>query len=392
MKKLIYTGLLAAMVMASTSARANGTPAPAPASEGLEISGAVDIVGGWQHDDKDAAGTTGSIGGLADYDNGAAIGNTSNGDHFRMVVNQVEVDLQKSFGENIRLRADLDFRDLANTNGTGAGGDVVNVEQAYVTANIAAGNGIEFLFGKFNAPVGVESVDSRDNWLISYAAPYRYMTPTSVTGAKIYYAFSDLVDLHVGVVNNLNAAGFGDSRIPSALVRLGFNWGEEGRESTLGISGGFGPETAGNSDFDFYGDVDFMWAASDTISVAAEGVYRSSDTGVAGGNKRTAIAGLAALNYKASDVWDITGRVGYIWEMDPIGITDPASTTGGAYTGLGGTTGFEGTSLSGTLGVGYQIADGAKMKLEYRYDWVKAAKAQANSDAQSLLAQFAYTF
>ena len=33
---------------------------------------------------------------------------------------------------------------------------VLVLEQAYVTANIGIGNGMEFLIGKFNAPVGVE--------------------------------------------------------------------------------------------------------------------------------------------------------------------------------------------------------------------------------------------
>ncbi len=404
MKKLISAGLFSAgLLFAGTSTlQANGTPAPEAVAEGVEISGAVDVVTGWQHDDQDATATGGNIGGMADYDGAlvgpavGGIGNTANADHFRFVVNQVEIDLAKSFGENIRLRADLDFAGF--TDAGQLGGDFLDVEQAYVTANLAAGNGIEFLIGRFNAPVGVESVDTRDNWLISYAPPFRYMTPATVDGAKLYYAFSDLIDLHWAIVNDFNANGFGDSALPSTLFRLGFNWGEEGNESTLGISGGLGPEgdtvvnftVSDNAHWDFFGDMDALIALSDTVNLAAEGVYRQSNSESGVGANQKAIAGFAALNYEASDVWDVTFRAGWMWEINPPNARggSGASTTGGTWSGA--TT--DGTLYSGSVGAGYQIADGAKMKLEYRFDWYNTTGAAGNNDAQSLAAQFAYTF
>lgn len=394
MKKQLTAFVAAGLLLVASSAvRANGTPVPYEAPPaGLEISGAVDVVAGWQHDDKDAAIAGAALGGLADYDALGNVGNTANADHFRMVVNEVELDLQKSFGENIRLRADIDFFDIAGTASKAA--DVIDLEQAYVTANLAAGNGIEFLIGKFNAPVGVESVDSRENWFISYASPYRFLTPTNVTGAKLYYAFSDLVDLHFAVVNDLNGTAASDSALPSVLFRLGFNWGEEGNENTVGISGGTGPEhgRAGlshNAHWDFFGDLDLVIALSDTVTLAAEGIYRQTNSIPANTRNQKAIAGFLALNYEASDVWDISFRADYMWDVNPVTAVAGAgaSTTGTVWNG-----GYEGTLIAGTLGVGYQITDGAKMKLEYRYDYAKTAGATANSDNMSLLAQFAYSF
>lgn len=410
MKKLIVTGLFAvSFMLIATSSMANGTPVPEAVAEGVEISGAVDVVAGWQHDDQDAGATGGSIGGLADYDGnlvGGVAGNTANADHFRFVVNQVEIDLGKSFGENIRLRADIDVGDFANTGQLGA--DLVDLEQAYVTANLAAGNGIEFLIGKFNAPVGVESVDTRDNWFISYAPPHRYLIPTNVTGAKLYYAFSDLIDLHFAIVNDFNANGFGDSMIPSSFFRLGFNWGDEGNESTVGISGGIGPEKdnaiglalvgltlsprgnwSNNKHLDFFGDLDVLIALSDTVNLAVEGVYRQSDSSIGGANQK-AIAGFAAVNYEASDVWDVNFRAGYLWEINPpVANSSGASTTSITWTGAAS----DGYLISGALGAGYMIADGAKLKLEYRFDWYHTAVVGINNnDAQSLVGQFAYTF
>ncbi|MBI4411323.1 MAG: outer membrane beta-barrel protein [Deltaproteobacteria bacterium] len=386
MKKLIISAVVAATMAVTGTTWANGTPAPEAAAGGLEISGNVTVVTGYQHDDKDATG--GALGGMGDV----TFATAANADHFRFIVDQVEIDLQKSFGENIRLRADVDFVDFANTNTRVA--DAYDLEQAYVTANLAAGNGIEFLIGKFNAPVGVESVDRNENWLISYQFPYRHLIPRQVIGAKLYYAFSDLVDLHFAVTNDLNANGFGDSAIPASLFRLGFNWGDEGNESTIGISGGFSPESdaavAGgvsqNAHWDFFGDLDMMIAASDTITVAAEGVYRQSDNVVAASKNQKAIAGWIALNYEASDVWDLTFRGGWMWEVNPV-TGSGASTTGGFWNAS-----HEGNTYSGTVGAGYQIADGAKMKLEYRFDFAAVAGPAFNSDYQSVMAEFDYNF
>lgn len=392
MKKLIMTGLFSAsLVLAGTSSLlANGTSAPAAAAEGLEISGNVDVITAYQHDDKDAVAT--NLGGVGDV---PGLVGTPNRDLFAFVVDQVEIDLAKSFGENIRLRADIDFSDFAD-GGSRSGTDLLDLEQGYVTANLAAGNGIEFLIGKFNAPVGIESVDRNDNWLISYSPNYRWLTPTNLTGAKIYYAFSDLVNWHLGVVNDLNGA-FGDSAMPSVITQLNFNWGDEGKKNTVGIGGGAGPEvtnaTGGeNAHFDFYGDLDFVLAVTDSIKLAGEGTFRQSDSTSRGANQK-AIAGQLALNYAASDVWDVTFRYGYEWDINPAGARggSGASTTS-LVVPSNWNGGFEGTLHSGTIGTGYKITDGAKMKLEYRFDFAAVAGPAANSDYHSALAEFAYTF
>ncbi|MDO8518650.1 MAG: outer membrane beta-barrel protein [Deltaproteobacteria bacterium] len=366
---------------------ANGTaPAPEPVSEGVEISGNVDTIAAFGLDSSNS--TAGFPAGISDIAGMAAGGGSAK--EFRFVVDQAEIDLAKSFGENIRLRADVDVTDFANT--AHRTGVMVDLEQAYVTANIAAGNGIEFLIGKFNAPVGVDSVDRNNNWLVTYSPNFRYLTPSNVIGAKIYYAFSDLVDLHFGVVNNLNTIGFGDSSYPSALFRLGFNWGDEGNESTLGISGGIGPEAGtgagvadGFSNLDYFGDLDAMVALSDTWNLALEGTYRVSDDGVAGGNG-SALAGFLAINYEASDVWDLTLRAT---------IHDELSTGNGVSTNGSGTfngAGYKGMDLGGSFGAGYAIADGAKMKMEYRFDMNSTSGAAANPTHHAALAEFAYTF
>lgn len=401
MKKLTL-GLFAAglLVAASSSLYANGTPIPETVGEGVEISGNIIVLAGYQHDDKDAFDGA-RFGGLADTNNFA---NSADADHFRFIVDQVELDIAKSFGENIRLRADIDF--ISDLNTANNGGDIVDLEQAYVTANLAAGNGIEFLIGKFNAPIGVESVDRSDNWLSSYSSVFRFITPDNVTGLKLYYAFNDLIDWHFAIVNDLNGSGISggttgiedgisDSALPSILTRLGFNWGEEGRENTVGLAVAAGPEQgANNAHWDFIVDVDAMIAIGDSLTFATEVAYRQSNNPFGGTlQNQKVFAAFAALNYQLSDVWDLTWRVDWMWDFNNTEISGGASTTSNGILERNNYNGFyEGTQIGGSFGAGYMITDGAKMKLEYRFDFAAVSGPALDSDYHALLMEFDYAF
>ena len=321
-------------------------------------------------------------GGIGDF----GLTNAGDRDTFGFLINEVELDLAKTFGENIRLRSDIDFTNLTNT--TGAAG--VRLEQAYVTANLGVGNGMEFLIGSFNAPIGNDSVDIRDNWLVSHNNTFRYLTPANTTGAKLYYAFSDLVDWHFAVVNDLNDNGFADSALPSVLNRLGFNWGEEGNKNKVGLAIGVGPENTGhNAHWDWLGDVDAMFALGDNVDLALEAAYRQTNdpTPASGISNQKAFGAVAAINYQASDVWDVTFRADWLWDLNNPALAGGASTTGTNWNGA-----FEGTLLGGSVGAGYAITDGAKLKMEYRFDFAAVSGPANNSDYHSLLAEFAYSF
>src|SRR5579885_245023 len=124
MKKLLVLAAVVALAI----------PAMAHAEEGseLEISGNVTTLAGWEHAFKNPVFPVSGILG----DGLAGPGGVTT-DTFGFFVDQVELDLAKSFGENIRIRADLDF----SPHRVNAGGGQVEIEQAYATANIPAGNG-----------------------------------------------------------------------------------------------------------------------------------------------------------------------------------------------------------------------------------------------------------
>lgn len=373
---------------------------------GLELSGNIDVVTGWQHDNKN------SVGDFAGGQLGWFRGPTAPGrDTFEFYIDQVELDLNKSFGENIRIRADLDFgRQLSgsgrNTNTAAPFGPALSnfeLEQGYVTANLW---GAEFLIGRFNTPIGYYVVDRADNPTISFSLNYDYLTPTNTTGAKVYYSFNNLIDWHVYAVNNLaDSVAFGNgpganpgglttgaySAIPSYGTRLGFNWGEEDTKSTVGISYAGGPERFGcnagttgcNRHLTHIIDLDWAVKFTPSLLFAGEGTFRQ-DNALTGPNDR-AIAAFGLLNYDINSSWRVYGRFG--WMQDQSGF----------YTGA--VNPISGALLSqniydGAVGFGYQITEGAKLKVEYNPTVFAPRKAPGVGTAWSngFAMEFAYNF
>jgi hypothetical protein len=355
---------------------------------GLELSGNVDTVVGYQHDDSSALGT--AIGGqLGEFRGSTAPSH----DTFNFYLDQVELDLNKTFGQNIRIRADLDFgRQLSgsarNTNTAAVGISNFELEQGYITFNV---KGAEFLVGRFNVPIGYYVVDRADNPTISFSTPFKYLTPTNATGAKIYYAFNDRYDWHVYVINSLSdgvafgfpsvsgttpnpgapnpgAVGGGFGAIPSYGTRFGFNWGKEDTKSTLGISYAGGPNRFGcnggatscNAHLTHLADLDFAVKFTPKFLFAGEGVFRQDNADPAGLRNDRSFGGFFVINYDWTDKWRVYLRGGYLQDRN------------GFYTG--GTPGAVGTAVTPAIGeniydfavgAGYQITDGAKMKVEY---------------------------
>ena len=374
MKKIMIPGLIAALALSSV------------AKAELQVSGNVTTLAGYQHDSTDAAGY--GAGGLTQ---GGEFGFTdaSKADHFGFFVDQAELDLENEFGENIRARADIDFRDI-----TGAA-SAVNMEQGYVTANLNVGNGMEFLIGKYNAPLSLEVTDRDANVFVTYTPGHAYLMPTSLIGTKFNYEFNDTWSTDVGVVNNLNGPIAGNSAIPSGFVRVGAKWGDEGRESFVNAAAAVGPEanstivgTANklNKHLDLFGNLWGNWALGDFWDLGWEATYRQSDSVTVGQNQKATAGQLYAM-YKASDVWSVQARGAAFWEVNPTASTGTgASTTGSTWSG------FEGMTFSGTLGTTYQITDGAAMKLEYRFDLAKTDGGLKNANYNTGMAEFAYSF
>ncbi len=306
-------------------------------------------------------------------------------DHFEFFVDELELDLMKSFGENIRLRADIDFGRFNSGSNLYVGGGAIDLEQAYATANIPLGNGIEFMIGRFNVPIGFESVDASENDTISKSILIRSgIRPTNTTGAKFYYAFSDLVDLHFYLANRLTRdnmrAKIND--IPSLGFRLGFNWGEQGNESTFGISAFFGPEHDVDSKkhFTMGTDLDLNWWVTESFALGLEGIFRKDNAVNAAAANMMTFGGLLNAKYLFSDVWDGTLK---------FAMANQNKANNGQWDFIGG--GVKQSVYEVSLAGNYAIADGAKLKLEGRGDILKPSGGGTQYVYGGALA-FAYDF
>ncbi len=398
------------------------------AAGGLELSGNVDVVTGFQYDNANSlslgyAGTVPNV--VNDADN-VGVGEGQLGDlrgrgfpshkTFNFYIDQVELDINKTFGENIRIRADLDFgRNLSGSFRTTGLGSNFLLEQGYVTANIPIGNGLEFLIGRFNTPIGLEAVDRADNIALSYTNIYRFLRPHNTTGAKIYYAFNDLFDWHVYAVNNLydsigSVTGAAiaplnqttnDTSVPSWGTRFGFTWGEKGKENVVGLSYAGGPEGIANNltaagvslavnsktHFTQMADLDFSFHVTDSFIIAGEGIVRMDAANGGLGTCVTsattnckAFGGDILFDYNFNETWGMYVRYEYLADRQSnytLGfVTLPAN--------------FQSHDFS--LGTTYQITDGAKMTAEYRFDLNLPAGGIASSQNQAFALEFAYNF
>jgi len=428
MKKLLVIALAVALMGIGTQAIAYDGD--------FEISGHINTGFGFQYNSK--ALVSKQMGafteeGMLAVNFGVDATATRNSNNFNVLgyVGDVELDIAKTFGENIRLRVDLDF---GNANINSYRPAVANmIEQAYATVNIPVGYGLEFLIGRFNAPMGFEAVDNNDNDLPFHTAIFNFLRPQNLTGIKFYYPFSDLVDLHFWIANNLRALQAGNEskpHIPAGGLRLGFTFGNEGQESTLGISGAVSPEARNWTrqdkwgELSYIGDLDFNFWVNEVFAIGGEGFFRR-DGAIRNAKDNYYFAGLLNLHYVFSDVWD--GTLRYTYSVDKNGGTvlgRGAATVNGAPGGSQYNIWSPAFFLPGTatatvpsamlqklqlhqidLGINYHITDGAKIMTMYRFEMGLPAKSIAGSAAtrsyanrnktgmnHTLAANFAYEF
>ncbi len=301
------------------------------------------------------------------------------------------MDLAKSFGENIRARADLDFTPVGPGKGAVFGGQAdILVEQAYVTSNIPAGNGVELLVGRFNSGIGLDPIDRNELKTVSFSMIHRVLLPHNITGARVGYDFSDATRFELFVVNDLGDSVVNvTSDIPSGGFNLSYAWGDEGNKSWVKASGAGGTEKVTKMGLSFLGDLSGSVAVSDAFRVGAEGVYRQDDEGA--GNAQF-IAGQLNGTYAFSDVWDGTLRYGYVWDLDTGQVGAPTTEITNENVGVPGLF-YAGVNHEVSLATGYQITDGARFNLEGRADLAQASAAAAtNGFGYGAGASFAYSF
>ena len=82
------------------------------------------------------------------------------------------------------------------------------IEQAFVTANIPIGRGLEVDVGKFGTPVGLEDNEALENWNYSRSLLYLVAEPSYHAGLRITCPLSETLAVSVFWVNGWNANVF----------------------------------------------------------------------------------------------------------------------------------------------------------------------------------------
>lgn len=172
---------------------------------------------------------------------------------------QAEIDLQTTLGEYGSLRGDLEW-----TN-DGTGTMVANLEQGYMSIDVPLQiQAFNFMFGKFNAPIGLELLDPNEMYQYSHSLVFDNGLPTNLTGARVNCDFGKGFDLAAYVVN-----GWDENSDMNSQKTVGGRLGVAPIENVSGgVSAIMGKESEEESRTVF--DIDVMTTVVDRLYLGAE--------------------------------------------------------------------------------------------------------------------------
>jgi hypothetical protein len=87
-----------------------------------------------------------------------------------------------------------------------AGLDSFDVTEAYISYIVPVGKGLRFDLGKMGTFIGAEVMEAKDNPNYSRSFLFNYAEPLTHTGLKVSYAFTDVVNAALFVVNGWDNA------------------------------------------------------------------------------------------------------------------------------------------------------------------------------------------
>ncbi|MBN1826897.1 MAG: outer membrane beta-barrel protein [Candidatus Eisenbacteria bacterium] len=253
-------------------------------------------------------------------------------------LDQVEVDVERVFGENGTLHADLEW--VKN------GDDwTLAAEQGYLTYRPDGAERLAFTLGKFNAPIGFELLDAPDIYQYSHALVFIYALPTNLTGAMVNADLAEGFDLAAYLVN-----GWDNNQESNGVKTFGGRLGYmPGEVVAAGLSAIRGSEGADQQDMRTVVDLDLTVKPRKDLFFGGEFNYGKVE---AGGNEATWTGCLAMAHY------DITGRIGLTGRFDYL--DDPDTYVFGGAAGE--------TRTAFTIAPTFTLGDGMGALIEVRVD------------------------
>ncbi len=283
---------------------------------------------------------------------------------FTYFASELELDIEKDFSGKAFLRADFDVVAAADTSiysgREGNMGDYINVYIEQMHLDIPMGGVFVLKAGKFNAPIGYESLDAPDRMAVSHNLLFYNDEPTNLTGAMLTASPVEGFDISV-----LSFNGFDQSVNPDISKGFGgglsfstdpFSFGtmylasEESRDDAL--NGGIGQ--AWTHLLVTYATI----TAVKNVFIGLQVDYRrDQDVALAGSEmKNTDGLGFSGtLNLTKGD-WIGTAR--YDVYQDGLGKNQPGHVYQGDRSLNNALTGY----------LAYAITDGVRVGGEYRWD------------------------
>ena len=357
------------------------------AAEDIKLSGYVETSYTLNANRVNAGGLNGLNTDLAGVN--ALRGNSRNNASF--VLDTFKLTLEKEVPESggIGFRTDLIFGEDAKyynslTVGAASSASIdqnnVYIENAYGELRLGYGNGIDLYFGRFVTLIGVEVIESKDNWLPTKGYLFNFGMPFAHTGIRAEYAWDDKFVTSVGVNNgadlninnsmNLSLEAKVSYQLTDAIgLSTAINWGNETPEGD--INGHAGPQ--------------FIWDA--IVSVDLTDKWKLMFESLWGNNSAGNWYGFGVWNrYEFNDWISFNNRVEFL--------NDSSNARLGAIGGAKpNDDGYDVWEMS--WGIDFKVYTNLLARLEYRFDAAPGKQVfanQKNQNQSTFTAQAIYSF
>ena len=283
-------------------------------------------------------------------------------------IQAAELVLEKPMTDEmpIGFRTDLFFGDdaelihstgLGEAPGTGNVADVFDLEQAYVTARVPVGAGLDIKMGKFVTLLGSEVIESPANWNFSRSYLFGYAIPFTHTGVLATYPLGELGSATMGVVNGWDIVD--DTNKAKSLI--GSIILTPFKALTVAVNGITGAEQSSNShDRRTVADLVLTWQPIEKLTLMGNYDFGHEGAGAGTGYDSKEWTGLALYaKYELTPKWSLAGRGEWFDDKDNFRT---------ALTSIDGGTPTDINFYEYTLTSEWKLHEHLLARLEYRHD------------------------
>lgn len=260
----------------------------------------------------------------------------------------------------------------------------IEISEAYVTLTAPVGDGLNFMIGKFYAPVGFESVDAPDMYQYSHALVFDYGIPLFFTGVMASYDFGDMASLGLYITNGWDA-NINENGEYTGGLRLGVTPFEG---LGLGLSATYGSENAVGKQRTML-DVDLAFDYVENLMIGAEFNMGSEEGAIPAANPGDDPDDATWNGFLVMAHYDFTDWMGLTLRYDMFNDPDDFRIGDGVPDGQ--------TRTAITVAPTFVIADGAGALIEYRMDMSDEevfvdADGEPTDTSSYVVVEFTYSF